>query len=60
MNPERARHVVRGRDDTASVRVASDDERFLAQRRVLELLDRREEGVEIEMREDRHALGHRG
>ena len=53
-DPEAARDVVRGRDDTAPARVAADDERPRAKGRILELLDRREEGVEIEVREDRH------
>ena len=47
--------VVRGRDDAAPVRVAADDERLRPQRRILELLDSREERVEVEMGEDRHA-----
>ena len=44
--------VVRGRDDTTTARVAADDERLGLQRRVIELLDRCEEGVEVEVRED--------
>ena len=53
-DPEPPGRVVRGRDDAAAPRVAADDERPLPERRVLELLDRCEERVEIEMREDRH------
>ena len=53
-DPEPPRRVVRGRDDAAATRVAADDERPRPERRVLELLDGREERVEIEMREDRH------
>ena len=52
VDAEPPRDVVRGRDDAAALRVAADDERLPAQRRVLELLDRCEEGVEIEMRDD--------
>ena len=48
--------VVRRRDDAAALRVAADDERLRAQRRVFELLDGGEERVEVEMGEDRHAL----
>ena len=46
--------VVRGRDDTAAPRVAADDERLRPERRLLELLDGREERVEVEVREYRH------
>jgi hypothetical protein len=35
------------------VRIAPDDERPARELRPLELLDRREEGVEVEMRDDR-------
>ena len=47
-----ARDVVRGRDHAAALRVAADDERLSAQGGILELLDRGEEGVEIEVRDD--------
>ena len=53
-DPEAARDVVRGRHDAAAARVAADDERPRPEGRILELLDRRKEGVEIEVREDRH------
>ena len=53
-DPEPPGDVVRGRDDAAALRVAADDERPRAQRRVLQLLDGGEERVEVEMREDRH------
>ena len=46
--------IVRGRDHAAPVRVAADDERPLAQRRILELLDRGEERVEVEVGENPH------
>ena len=52
VDPEPPRLVVRGRDDAAAVRVAADDERLRPQRRVLELLDGREEGIEVEVRDD--------
>jgi len=37
------------------VRVAADDERPVPEARILELLDRGEEGVEIEVGQDPHA-----
>ena len=52
MDAELPRGVVRGRDDAAAVRVAADDERLSPQLRVLQLLDRGEERVEIEVRDD--------
>ena len=54
VDAELPRGVVRGRDDAAAVRVSSDDERLVAELRVLELLDGREERVEVEVREDLH------
>ena len=54
-DPEAPRDVVRRRDDPAALRIAADDERPRAQRRVLELLDGGEERVEVEMGEYRHA-----
>ena len=55
VDAEPPRDVVRRRDDAAAVRIAADDERLVAERRVLELLDRGEERVEVEVREDRHS-----
>jgi len=52
MDPERPRDVVGGRDDPSPVRVAAHDERFPAQRRILQLLDGGEEGVQVEMGHD--------
>ena len=52
VDPVPARHVVRGRDDAAPVRVASDDERLRPQLGLLELLDGGEERVEIEVGDD--------
>ena len=52
---EAAGDVVRRRDDAAALRIAADDERPGAERRVLELLDGGEECVEVEMGEYRHA-----
>ena len=52
VDAERARDVVRGRNDAAPARVAADDQRLRAQLGVLELLDRRVERVEIQMRDD--------
>ena len=46
--------IVRGRDHAAPVRVAPDDERPLAQRRILQLFDRGEERVEVEVGENPH------
>ena len=54
VDAEAAGDVVRRRDDAASLRVAADDERLRAQLRLLELLDRGEEGVEVEVGEDAH------
>ena len=56
VDPERPRDVVRGRDDPAAVRVAPDDERLAPQRRILELLDRGEERVQVEVRDDHSDL----
>ena len=47
-----ARRVVGRRDDPAPVRVAADDERLRLQLGRLQLLDRREEGVQVEVRDD--------
>src|SRR5262249_23660642 len=52
VDAELARHVVRSRDDAATARVAADDERLRPELRVLQLLDRGVERVEIEMRDD--------
>ena len=54
-DPEAPRDVVRRRDDAAALRIAADDERPGAQRRVFELLDGGEERVQVEMGEYRHA-----
>ncbi len=52
---EAAGGVVGGCDDPSPLRVAADDERPLAQRRILQLLDGREERVEIEVGQDGHS-----
>ncbi len=52
MNAELPRDVVRGRDDTPSLRIAADDERFGLEAGILELLDGGEEGIEVEMADD--------
>jgi hypothetical protein len=44
--------VVRGRDHATAAWIAPDYERQRSQLRVLELLDRGEEGIEIEVRDD--------
>ncbi len=49
-----ARDVVRGRDHAAALRIASDDQGAGTERRVLELLDRGEERVQVEVSEDPH------
>ena len=54
MDAERARGVVRRRDHASAVRVAPDDERLLAELRILELLHRGEERVEVDVSENRH------
>ena len=52
MDPVPARDVVGRRDHPAPVRVAADDERLLAQLGRLQLLHGREEGVQVEVRDD--------
>lgn len=52
MDPEPARSVVGRRHHPAPVRIAADDERFRLQLWRLQLLDGREERVEIEVRDD--------
>jgi hypothetical protein len=49
---EPARDVVRRGHHTPALRVAADNQRPVAKRRVFQLLDGREEGVEIEVSED--------
>ena len=56
VDPVRPCRVVRGRHHAAAVRVAADDEGPVAQLGILERLDRREERVEVEVREDLHAF----
>ena len=55
-DPEPARDVVRGRDDPAAARIAADDERTGPELRLLELLHRGEEGVQVEVGENRHGV----
>jgi hypothetical protein len=55
MDAELPGDVVRRRDDAAAVRIPADDERLFPQARILELFDRGEEGVEVEVREN-HGL----
>jgi hypothetical protein len=50
--------VVRGRDHAAALRVAPDDEGLPCELGLLEFLDRREEGVEVEMSDDRRRACH--
>jgi lipoprotein-anchoring transpeptidase ErfK/SrfK len=52
VDPEPARDVVRGRNDAASVRIATNDERHRAVRRLLQLLDRGKERIEVEVRDN--------
>ena len=52
VDPEPARGVVRGRHDAPPTGVSADHERLVAKLGMLELLDRCEEGVEIEVRDD--------
>src|SRR4051794_36795307 len=52
MNAEGPGRIVGGCDDSPAVRIAADDERVRAQLRVLELLDRSVERVEIEVGDD--------
>jgi hypothetical protein len=51
-DPVTACDVVRGGDDAASLRIAADDERHVPELRVLELLDRGEERIQVEVRDD--------
>ena len=51
-DPELPGDVVGRRDDAATVRVAADDQRHRPQSRLLELLDCREERVEVQVGED--------
>ena len=53
-NPERPGDVVRGRDDAATLRIAADDERSRAERGLLQLLDRGEERIQVDVGEYRH------
>jgi hypothetical protein len=53
-DPEPPRDVVRSRHHSPPAGVAADNERPRPERRVFELLDGREEGVEVQMREYRH------
>ena len=55
VDTEGARFVGRRRDDPVLVGVATDDNRLSAPARMVELLDGREEGVEID-KQDRRAL----
>ena len=57
MDPEAARDVVCRRHHSASMRVAADHERPLAQLGRLELLHRGEERVQVEMRDDHAETG---
>src|SRR5207249_11315319 len=52
MDPELPRLVVRRRDNPSPVRVAADHQRLRPERGILELFDRGEEGIEVEMRDD--------
>ena len=52
VDPELPRLVIRGRDDASPVRVPADDQRLRAQFGILELLYGREEGIQIEVRDD--------
>ena len=55
--PNSARLVARGRDD-APVAEPADDDRPAPQRRVRELLDRREERVEVHVQDRRRRACH--
>ena len=52
VNAELPCDVIRRRDDTPSVWVAPDHERRRSQGGILELLDGREEGIQVEMADD--------
>jgi hypothetical protein len=52
VDPKLARGVVRRRHDTASAGVSAHHERLVAKLRMLQLLDRCEERIEIQVRDD--------
>ena len=52
VDAEPPRNVVCGGDDATAMRVAADDQRLRPQLGILQLLDRRVEGVEVEVRDD--------
>jgi hypothetical protein len=52
VDPELARSVVRRRHHAASAGVSAHHERLVAELRMLELLDRCEERIEIQVRDD--------
>jgi hypothetical protein len=54
VDAERPRGVVGSGYDATPMGVAADDERLVAELRILELLDRGEEGVQVEVCEDPH------
>src|SRR6185436_4707289 len=58
VDPVRAGGVVRGRHDAAPTRVSADHEGLVAELRMLQLLDGREERVEIQVSNDRRATCH--
>jgi hypothetical protein len=58
VDPVPPRRVVRRRDDPPAPRVSADDERLVPKLGTLQFLDRGEEGVEIQVRDDRGTNGH--
>jgi hypothetical protein len=58
VDPVLARGVVRRRHDAPPAGVSTDHERLVAELRMLQLLDRGEERIEIEMRDDLRGTCH--
>jgi hypothetical protein len=58
VDPERPRSVVRRRYDAAPAGVSAHDERLVAELRMLQLLDRGEERIEVEVRDDLRGTCH--
>ena len=58
MDPERPRGVVRRRHDAAPAGVSAHHEGLVAELRMLQLLDRGEERIEVEMRDDLRGTCH--
>ena len=56
VDSELPRDIVRGRDNAAAAGISAHDQRLGAEARLLQLLDRGEECVQVEVRENHHTL----